>query len=114
MRFVTLRLNGRPLYMLLWFVWNCAIVALICVRAGTGNALNSASGFYWMAVLWFSGLALCCALVASVATKKSGRAWLLAEYHDDKGEQIGLLSCAIVRAAPLVALIVLVEVWILP
>jgi len=113
MRYVTLRIGRRPLNMFLWYGWMLVSVILIYGHEGATDGLHAASGFYRVAIIAIIGAVIYTLMFARIVARKEGREWLLREYHDDGASEITLVSCAAIRAAPLIALIIIFELWLL-
>jgi len=110
-RYLTLRLTGRPLYAFLWIIWEILASILLLVQkpfTRGSDALEARIGALILIVIL--GIVLIAFL--SVLTRGSARVWLMEKYHDDETETVTSGSCLVVRLVPLVALIAVLEYWL--
>ena len=107
-RYVTLRIYGRPFLGYLWFIWlSCVFFAVSFFGAtpadpeyGLTRPIAMIGGF---------GIFIGLFRVGFLLFSKSGRKWIFATYSDDNNGSVSAVSIILVRLIPFVALATLIQ-----
>jgi len=113
MRVILVRVGRRPILMHLWYIWTLSFFVGIYAFEARTNALNAARSFYLVMSIGIIALAAHIILLLKGISNRARRIWMFEPIQVDKDVSPSLLSLAIVRATPLIALIVFFEVCVL-
>ena len=108
MRYVTLRLFGRPLFGYFWFIWLACVFFVISLHGASATEPEYGERRLIAIVAGF-GILIGLSRVVFLLLSKSGREWLLEVYFDDAVDKVNLGSIVLVRSIPFIALATLYQ-----
>ena len=107
-RYVTLRIYGRPILGYLWFIWLSGVFFAVSF-VGATNTDPEYGLTRLIAMIVGFGVFIGLSRVGFLLFSKSGRKWLFAAYSNDSNGSVGVGSIILVRLIPFVALATLIQ-----